>query len=246
MRNNVALLGTGLDFRADGGYVVGAGSVHLTGVRYKVVDPNVPPAQMPQRLVEMLRSKRQPKRKQKNGTIGEGGRNNGLHTEGSHLRQEGRSRREIATALEAINRDRCDPPLSDAEVQGIVNSVAQYAPGLTTISSHGKNHLWWFAIDVNSWCTDQRIMLLRDYQVGWLIWLRIMAWTRKGFLPNDPKMLATFAHASSHKRFLMESWTVMAFFEPIEDESQIFDPEMVAYHAEKVIQNRAKTNGGES
>jgi hypothetical protein len=178
--------------------------------------------------------------------IPEGERNNRLHTEASRLRAKGRTGPEIAAALTAMNRDRCDPPLPDAEVQTIVTSVTQYAPGIPTTSANEKNHFWWFPIDVNKWCTDIRIMVLKDYQVGWLTWLRNLACKRDGFLPNDPETLAVLAHASNRKLFLKEMATVMAFFDVTKDESQIYDPEMVAHHAEKVVQIEQKRTAGKA
>jgi putative DNA primase/helicase len=48
-------LGQGLDVRGDGGYVVAAPSLHLSGNRYQWVDVDVPPAPMPAWMLEKLR-----------------------------------------------------------------------------------------------------------------------------------------------------------------------------------------------
>jgi putative DNA primase/helicase len=59
LRNSVAKLGSGLDVRTDGGYVVGAGSVNGDGVRYRYAKGHSPDdvdiALIPDWLLELLR-----------------------------------------------------------------------------------------------------------------------------------------------------------------------------------------------
>ncbi|MDP9412722.1 MAG: bifunctional DNA primase/polymerase [Pseudomonadota bacterium] len=56
LRNGTKIAGEKLDLRGDGGYVVGAGSVHETGVSYQwLVSPDdVPFAEFPQQLLELI------------------------------------------------------------------------------------------------------------------------------------------------------------------------------------------------
>jgi hypothetical protein len=62
-------------------------------------------------------------------TIKAGGRNAALARIAGSLRRAGLSPSEIEAALLQVNRERCAPPLPDAEVRGIARSVGKYAPG---------------------------------------------------------------------------------------------------------------------
>jgi hypothetical protein len=61
--------------------------------------------------------------------IGEGTRNPTLFTEGSRLRGLGFAESEIKAALSAINKNRCDPALSEKEVADIAARCAKYDDG---------------------------------------------------------------------------------------------------------------------
>ncbi|RME83655.1 MAG: hypothetical protein D6785_06460, partial [Planctomycetota bacterium] len=64
----------------------------------------------------------------KNGTIPEGERNNTLFREGCKLRTAGIDILAIRAALQAINMERCKPPLEEKEIESIVKSVSKYEP----------------------------------------------------------------------------------------------------------------------
>jgi hypothetical protein len=178
-------------------------------------------------------------------TIAEGTRNNELFDKGCSLRGKGKDEVEINTALRAINEAQCDPPLDAKEVESIAKSAASYPAGNAPSNRNGeKNQFWWFQVDANEYCKDIRIQLLSDYQFGWLMWLRIFAWTRQGYLPNQPLVLAKLARASNPEMFANEMYAVMAFFEVTDDETEIFDPELVAYWAEKTEQSEKNSRAG--
>lgn len=59
--------------------------------------------------------------------IGEGGRNTYLTSLAGAMRRQGMTFEEIRAALLVVN-DRCDPPLSEGEVEGIAKSVSRYPP----------------------------------------------------------------------------------------------------------------------
>lgn len=63
------------------------------------------------------------------GTFGEGGRNAALASMAGKLRRDGLSSQAIEAALMATNAERCVPPLDDAEVQGIAQSIGRYPAG---------------------------------------------------------------------------------------------------------------------
>jgi uncharacterized protein YdaU (DUF1376 family) len=234
IRNGVGKLGPGLDIRGEGGYVVAPPSQHHSGATYEWVDSTAEVAEMPEWIIQLLsETKQKDKKVNVEDRFSEGSRNDTLFKIGASMRGIGHSEAEIATALSLVNEDQCDPPLSADEVRDIAKSVAAYPVGNVTPATDGKNSFWWFPIDVNEWCRDRRILFLKDYQVGWLMWLKVEAWNTKGFLPSDPKTLAVLARAASEKKFLKELPAVMAFFEQTTDAATICDRELAAYWEDK-------------
>jgi hypothetical protein len=63
------------------------------------------------------------------GTVEHEGRNSLLFREGCALRGRGYGDAEILAALSALNDERCIPPLSAKELEGIVEQAAKYPPG---------------------------------------------------------------------------------------------------------------------
>lgn len=113
---------SGLDLIGNG-YVIVAPSMHYTGRPYawNVVRN---PVRLPSVLrtiaalrptVEKVESTRDP--------IGQGGRNVGLFRLGCYLRESGIGLEALARALDAENKERCQPPVDDAELKLIVDSV---------------------------------------------------------------------------------------------------------------------------
>jgi putative DNA primase/helicase len=146
IRSNAGQIGPGIDVRAEKAYVVAPPSVHISGRRYAWVsgDPmRDEPAELPAWLVSLLSSPRDRRSEGKRKTtevIPEGRRNNTLTSIAGQLRRAGLDTQEMLNALRAVNREKCDPPLDDVEVQKIANSVARYAPGYAL--SDGGNAEW--------------------------------------------------------------------------------------------------------
>jgi hypothetical protein len=91
----------------------------------------IQPAPAPAWVVRQMgaEGRKAPARAQSNGeTIPEGRRNNHLASLGGTMRQRGMEREEILAGLQAVNERRCDPPLDEAEVEGIAASVSRYEP----------------------------------------------------------------------------------------------------------------------
>ena len=63
------------------------------------------------------------------GPIREGGRNVALTSVAGSLRNRGLDAETICVVLMEVNRLRCEPPLADAEVIGIVQSISRYPAG---------------------------------------------------------------------------------------------------------------------
>lgn len=132
IRNGAALL-PGLDIRGEGGFVVAPGSKHGNGSVYQwATDPNaVTLSPIPSFLVELTKRGRTPEVSlpADGEKIPEGSRNSALASLAGRMRQKGLTAAEIEAALLVANRDRCNPPLPDAEVRTIAASVARYEPG---------------------------------------------------------------------------------------------------------------------
>ena len=60
--------------------------------------------------------------------VSAGGRNETLFREAARFRRQGLSEKEIAAALQAINKERCKPPLASQDVARIAKSAARYEP----------------------------------------------------------------------------------------------------------------------
>jgi len=125
----------GLDIRTDGGYVVAPPSSHVSGKSYAWENSpaDQEPADAPDWLIKVITSKEKKARKaqkSKNGTgdtqVPEGGRNDYLTSMAGLLRRGGLSEAEIIPALLEVNHTRCDPPLSDDEVEEIACSICGY------------------------------------------------------------------------------------------------------------------------
>lgn len=129
---NTNPLGTGLDIRADGGYVVAPPSLHSSGLLYEWLTPEQSLADLPSWLLEKLRkakpasTARTPRAQSE--VIAEGGRNAALASLAGTMRRRGMTPEAIEAALMKENDARCKPPLAANEVRDIARSVARYPP----------------------------------------------------------------------------------------------------------------------
>lgn len=132
LRNRAAIL-PGLDFRAEGGYVIAPPSIHETGHIYTPLDGERSIIEMPTWLIELVKHKepvttnsdRSAEGAEGATTIGEGGRNAYLTKVAGRLQ---RSNLLTFETLNVINERDCDPPLPEREVQTIFNSISRYSP----------------------------------------------------------------------------------------------------------------------
>lgn len=126
-------LASGLDVRGDGAYVVVPPSLHSTGRHYEYsgLDPISP---IPTQLLALLQPSgvASPAQNDELGTmIHEGGRNTTLTSLAGTMRRRGMSGSAIRAALLEENDERCDPPLTESEVEQIAASVGRYTPTAT-------------------------------------------------------------------------------------------------------------------
>ncbi len=138
----VNVLGKGVDVKADGGYVVAPPSIHPSGEQYSFANWGVEIAILPDEILEKLISnkvKKPSKAKLKDGKISMGERNNSLLSYAGFLRRKGHDEDFILAALEQLNTEACTEPLSDEEVENIVNSVMRYDPSDELLSDLGNS-----------------------------------------------------------------------------------------------------------
>jgi len=129
-------IGTGIDIKGTGGYVILPPSDHESGRQYCWLIGRGPweqeIAEAPEWLLAMIDPARTPEPPASGAAIGdeipEGYRNRTLAGQAGHMRQIGMTAEEIAPALQAINFHRCRPPLEEGEVEQIARSIGRYDP----------------------------------------------------------------------------------------------------------------------
>jgi hypothetical protein len=127
---------SGLDVKADGGYVVGVGSKHKSGRYYRFDNERAPwkctPSNLPNLIENELKKSKSKKTNNTNNeiqNIPEGGRNNYLTSYAGKLRHVGLQFKGILDALQNENMRVCDPVLEIEELESIARSVCNYEPG---------------------------------------------------------------------------------------------------------------------
>lgn len=130
VRNSAGRLGSGLDIRGDGGYVLAPPSEHISGRRYEwelgaPIDTFAP---LPNDIAQALVNSGRPQLAEgEDAPIPSGSRNATLASLAGTMRRRGMSPQAILAALIAENL-RCTPPLEEREVERIAKSVSRYAP----------------------------------------------------------------------------------------------------------------------
>lgn len=132
--NSVAQIGPGIDVRGDDGYIVVAPSVHISGKIYEweaSSEPgDVPIVPAPAWLLSLTTEKKHKSLSPDFGDSGDkirsGGRNQFCFSHACSMRRKQFSTAAILAAILQLNRERCDPPLDDSEVEHLVKSSARY------------------------------------------------------------------------------------------------------------------------
>jgi hypothetical protein len=133
-------LGSGLDLKGDGGYVVAPPSKHPSGATYEwIIGPqDADPAPLPAWVMDQIRARgRRATAEDLGQEIPNGSRNRTITSIAGTLRRRGLGETAIFAALLGINAEICRPPLPENEVQKIAASVGRYdAPEGDSIYSH--------------------------------------------------------------------------------------------------------------
>jgi hypothetical protein len=132
-------LASGVDVKADGGYVILPPSGHESGKSYfwdGDFDLSTV-ADIPRWLLGLIEASGQPIKPAafSEATLAEGQRNEMLTRWAGVLRYYGRGQEEVFASLQATNRLRCQPPLSESEVRAIAASVCRYEPDQAAVIS---------------------------------------------------------------------------------------------------------------
>ncbi len=158
--SNQSEVGAWIDIRATGGYVVVPPSMHKCGNVYKWDNPGQQPADLPEawiKAIETAKGSKIPKQRKErkaaaggeldwNAPIGdgkppfvlpdsipEGGRNGTLCSYAGQLWARGVDAEAVLAKVQEANTERCKPPLSEGDVQKIVQSVTKrYQQGQPT------------------------------------------------------------------------------------------------------------------
>lgn len=134
--SNAADIEPGVDARGENGYFIVDPSNHVSGGRYQWEISSTPfdnkPGEVPREWIDRIRART---RKQDGPafevakTISEGGRNHYLFKQACSLRARGYTEPEILALIQVSNQQRCSPPISDDEVQKVVESAGKYEIG---------------------------------------------------------------------------------------------------------------------
>jgi hypothetical protein len=222
IRNRTRLHGLPIDVRGEGGYAVAPPSRHRSGSVYawELAPGEGIPAEAPAWLLALVRGHADGRNGKaaapaEGEPIPEGRRNSTLTRLAGSMRAAGLGADEILAALLVVNRERCQPPLPDKEVETIARSVSRYDPGdldpptIVFPSTPSAEEDWPLPIpfdetpDVPSFPTDLLPRWLRD-------WALALAETLQ--VPVDlPAMLGLGAAAGGlAKKFRVEvrpGWT---------------------------------------
>jgi len=246
IKNKVSL-GPKLDVRAERGCIVAPGSIHVSGKRYEWKDESIFVADAPEWLVQFLVNSKPeaPANTGIDGVIREGERNSTITRIVCDAFRHSRSADDVLKLALSVNTQQCVPPLSDSEVCGIVERIAEsndmaYAEEDTPVP------LRWYKVDATEVLSNMHMDRLTDVQFGWRFRLMSYAWLNGGRLPKDIDELARMARATSKAKFMKE-WRepLFDFMEVTEcSETYLVNSRLVKEHTESTETWRKRKAAG--
>lgn len=133
VRNSAGGIAPGIDIRGTGGYIVVAPSIHPQSLAPYVwqIDPaKAPLAPMPEWLLSLIRDvSRKRSGTQTGARIPLGVQEATLTRIAGAMRRHGSTKSEILAALRVVSQERCDPQVSDRDLERIATSMSNYEPG---------------------------------------------------------------------------------------------------------------------
>ena len=164
-------LGSGLDTRGIGGYVVAPFSV-INGKQYQFsLALEIP--QIPAWVVGKLREAKKEKKNLEDGEmIKTGERNNFLASVAGTMRERGASRETILSALLTMNRTQLEEPLPETDIHTIADSIARYKPTDAVVASEFAKPVKLMAITgdkIDFGALKPRPWVMQDRYVGGIV-----------------------------------------------------------------------------
>jgi Bifunctional DNA primase/polymerase, N-terminal len=200
-------LGSGVELKASGKGLVAPPSVHPSGTPYVWQQELRKPSDLPDLPQNWLKLATPKQAKIRKST-----RFDAVKAFACELMNRRPTEDEFAMGVRELNNTKCDPPLPDSKVNGIIKWVWENHDPL---AAQSEIELWWMQFDTDEFL-EAKVQSLRDYQRGWLLNLAAHAWRGKGYLPtSDPEKLARLANADDRERFRTEVQEVLFDYEPI-------------------------------
>ena len=187
----------GVDVRADGGYVVAAPSIHPNGRRYTwEIDPeDAEIAEANDAVLELCRSHKpgtgrsEATKEDQLAPIMPGTRNDTIYRLACSLQAKGLTDEAIRAAVMAENKNRCVPPMGEAEIERIIANAIRQPKGthaITTQHDRPEDHKDQYRPDDLSEAGAAEVFAL-TYGPGmrWTKSLGWMVWDGKRWCQND-------------------------------------------------------------